>query len=95
MNRVFSPGASIVVIKAFSQRVRGDTDNGVYLGIKIVRAAEGLNSNVVFLDVGRRSFEVLFANIGQKPNEIVRSTEHSRVQNGFKFGAFRLKPADG
>src|SRR5580704_238051 len=75
--------------------MRGDTDNRVHLRIKVMRTAEGLNRNVVLLDLCGRPLEVLFANKGQKPNEVVGSTEHSRVQNGVQFSALRLKLADG
>ena len=94
-NRVLCSGGSIVVVQPLSQRVRGDTDNRVHLRIKIMRSAEGLDRYVVLLNLCSCPFEVLFANECQKSNEIVRSAEHSRVQNGVQFSAFRLKLADG
>jgi hypothetical protein len=75
--------------------MRRDAYNRIHLRIKIMRPAEGLNRNVVLLDLRGGSLEVLFANKGQKADKIVRSAEHSRVQNGVQFSAFRFKLADG
>jgi hypothetical protein len=38
---------------------------------------------------------VLFAHKCQQPDEVIRPSEHPRVQNGVQLSAFRLKLADG
>jgi len=94
-NGMLCSGGSIVVVQALSQRMRGDAYNRIHLRIKIMRSTQGLNRNVVFLNLCGGPLEVLFANKGQKADKIVRSAEHSRVQNGVQFSAFRFKLADG
>ena len=62
---VFCSGGSIVVIQALSQGVRCDTNNRIHLRIKIMRAAEGLDRNVVFLISAVAPSKCFFAHKGQ------------------------------
>src|SRR5277367_940654 len=75
-HRVIRPSSSIVVLEPLPQGMGRDAHDGVQLGIKIVRATEGLNRNVVLLDFGGCSFEVLFADKGQKAHQVIGPSEH-------------------
>lgn len=75
------PSAAIVVLKSFAERMRSNPDNGIHLGIKIMRTTKGLYRNAVLLDLVDRSFEVLIAHEGEEPNQIVGSAQHTRSQN--------------
>src|SRR5258708_32607202 len=81
MDRVLCSGGSIVVFQPLAKRMRGYAHNRIRLRIKIMRPAQGLDGNTVFLDFVDRAFEVLFANKAQEPNEVVRSAKKSRRQD--------------
>jgi hypothetical protein len=59
MLRAFGP---IVLFKTFAKEVHSHSDNRVDLRIEILRSPEGMNRDVVFLDVFGRPLEVFLAN---------------------------------
>jgi hypothetical protein len=94
MNGMFRTGASIIIFEPLSQRVCGDADDGIDLRVKRLRAPKRVHCDAVFLDFVDGSFEILFANKGQKANRVVRPPEYARRQDVVHFSAFGLKFAD-
>ncbi len=94
MHGVSGASASIIVFEPLSQGMSGDADNGVHLRIKRFRAPQGVNRNAVLLDFVDGSFEVLFANVRQNPDVVVRPPEYPRRQYVIYFSPLGLKLAD-
>src|SRR5260370_17218698 len=78
---VLCSAGPIKVFQPFAKRMGRDPHDCIYLWIKIIRASERLNGDTIFLDVVNFSFEVLFTHKAQKSNEVVRSANHSHLQN--------------
>jgi hypothetical protein len=72
-----------------------DTNDGVFLGVKIRRAAESLHGDTVFLDFVATPFEVALADIAEKGSKAGGFIEQTRLQNGVQFGTFLLKSRSG
>jgi hypothetical protein len=94
MNGMFCAGASIIIFEPLSQCMSSYPNNGIQLWIKRLWAAKRVHGNAVLLDFVDGSFEVLFANKSQEPNEVIRSTEYTRRQNVVHFSPLGLKLAD-
>ena len=78
MDGVFCSGAPVIIFESLAERMRGDTDNRIYLWVKGFPAAEGVHRDVVFLNFADCSFKVLFADVGQKPDMVVCPPQHTR-----------------
>ena len=98
MHGVSGASASIIIFEPLSQGMSGDAYNGIYLRIKRFRAPQGVHRNAVLLDFVDGSFEVLFANVRQNPDVVVRPPKYPRRQYviylsplGFKLADYRLQ----
>ncbi len=58
--------------------MRSYANNGIQLRIKRLGAAKRVYRNAVLFDFVDCSFEILFANKGQKSHKVVRPPEYTR-----------------
>src|SRR5665213_1644097 len=78
------------LLEALAERVSGDADNGVDVGIEVGAAAQRLDGDVVLLDLILAVFKVLFADEGEHAGEVIRPAEDARGQEPGKLLPFRF-----
>ena len=61
MNGMFCPCGSIVIFESLSERVCGDTHNGIHLRVEGFGTPKGVNRDAILFYLVNRPFEVLFA----------------------------------
>jgi hypothetical protein len=86
---------SIVLFQTFAQKVRCHSDDRVDLRIEIRGAPQGVNRDVVFLDIVSRSLEVSLANKAQDFGHIAAATECLRIEERIQLRAFDLEFVNG
>jgi hypothetical protein len=78
---VFGSRVPVIIFEALAQCVSGDTNNRIYLWVERFPPAEGVHRDVVFLNFSGSSFEVLFADVGEKPDMVVCPPQYTRGQD--------------
>jgi hypothetical protein len=94
VNGVIRTSTLVIIFEPLPQCMGSDADNGVHLRIKGFRPPQGPHGDAVLLNLIDSTLEVFFADKIQKPNKIIRPTDHSGSQDGFQFSPLSLKPAD-
>jgi hypothetical protein len=81
----------VVTPQPFAKPISLDSHHGIFFGIELGRPAEGLNRDIVFLDLILLTLEMALAYIREKPRKRRGPGESRRLQDGFYFGPFAVK----